>query len=267
MKQIKQFFTNVWGFIKRNERLILYIGATLLLLWILSLQTCNKNSPYANQQSTIDSLTLANQKMATIINEKDQEVKVQTAIVVRNQETIDKYADEIFALKKKNAKNTHTTGIVSQVTETGVDSVEIAYVDTIAFRKFSDSVNKKCAEVIAYMKESTVTIPRTVEDSTKDFIFKGEITKTGFNINKISFPDSTSVRFVTHKGGFFKRNSLGKVKFWTKKSVEAQVVHSNPYVKVTNMNSVFYVPVAKQRWLERILIAAGAAFITTQILK
>ena len=267
MKKVKEIFNSILGFIRRNERIILYCLAALLILWVLSLKTCNKNSPYANQQSTIDSLTLANQKMETIVNEKNQEVKVQTAIVVRNQETIDKYADEIFALKKKNSKNTHTTGIVSQVTETGVDSVEVAYVDTVAFKKFSDSVNKKCAEVIAYMKESTITIPRTVEDSTKDFIFKGEVTKTGFNINKISFPDSTSVRFVTHKGGLFKRNSLGKVKLWTKKSIEAQVVHSNPYVKVTNMNSVFFVPEVKQRWLERILIAAASVLITTQILK
>jgi len=263
--KIKQIFASILAFLRRNEKFILYVLLALVLVWLLSLKTCNKNSPYTNEQATIDSLTLANQKMATIINEKNQEVQVQTAIVVRSQETIDKYADEIFALKKKNSKNTHTTGIVTQVTNTGVDSVEIAYVDTVAFRKFSDSVNKHCAEVIAYMKESTITIPRTVEDSTKDFIFKGEVTKEGFNIGRISFPDSTSVRFVEHKGGLFKRNSLGKVKFWTKKSIEAQVVHSNKYVKVTNMNSVFYVPKVKQRWGERIAIVAATIFLTTQL--
>lgn len=267
MKTVTNIFNTVVRFIGKNKNIIMYLILGVVIVWLLSLKTCNKNSPYTNQQTTIDSLTLANQTKDIIINKKNQEVVVQTAIVVASQKTIDDYANQIFDLKKKNSRNTHTTSIVSVFTSAQVDSLRIKYKDTLAFKKFSDSVNKKCADVIAYMKESTITVPRPVEDSTKDFVFKGTIAKTGFTIDHASFPDSTYIRFVTHKGGLFKRNSLGKVKFWTRKSIEVQVLHTNPLIKIGKVNSVFYVPRVKQRWGERIAIIAATAFITLKLLK
>ncbi|MEI6887628.1 MAG: hypothetical protein WCK31_05350, partial [bacterium] len=72
---------------------------------------------------------------------------------------------------------------------------------------------------------------------------------------------------VNHSGGLFKRNSLGKVKFWTKKNIEVQVLHTNPLIKIKNINSVFYVPKVKQKWGERIAISAITAFLTYKLIK
>ncbi len=260
MKKIIQFF-------KDYERLFVYGLFIVILVWLLSIQTCNKNSPYQNQQNTIDSLMLANQKKDSIINKKGQEVDIQTAIVTANKEAINKLSDSVFDLKRKNSKNTQTIAYLSQYIKTGIKDKIVPYKDTTGFQEFSVRLTKECDSVIKYYQANALKVPKDVEDSTKDFVFKATMGKDSFKIKEISFYDSTYIRFVTHKGGLFKRNSLGKVKFWTRKSIEAQVLHTNPYVQVNKMNSVFYVPRAKQRWGERLLITAGAAFLTFKILK
>lgn len=254
-------------FFKKNERVILYAGLFIVLLWALSLKTCNDNKDYENQQNKIDSLTLVNQKFDSILNKKNQEVYIQTAIITKNKEDINKLSDSVFDLKKKNAHNIQTIAYLSQYTKTSVKNIKIPYKDTSGFKQFSDSVNKKCSEVIEYYTNNSIKVPTKVEDSTSNFQFKATINKDSFTIDNISFIDSTYIRFVEHKGGLFKRNSLGKVKFWTKRSIEAQIVHTNPYIQVNNMNSVFFVPKVKQRWGERILIAAASAFLTFKIIK
>lgn len=258
---------NIIKFLKDNERLFVYIILAGILLWLVSLQTCNKNSPYQNQQSTIDSLMLANQKKDSIINKKGQEVDIQTAIVTSSKEAINKLSDSVFDLKVKNAHNIQTIAYLSQYTRTGVKEVKIPYKDTTGFKEFSDKLTKECDSVIKYYQSNAIKVPKEVEDSNKNYHFKGTIGKDSFTLNDVSFYDSTYIRFIEHKGGLFKRDTKGKLHIFTKKSMEAQVLHSNPYVQVDKMNSVFFVPKVKQRWLERILIAAASAFLTIKLLK
>lgn len=261
MKKIKDF-------IIKYERIIIYSIFLLVVLWLLSLSTCNKNRDYTNQQATIDSLMIANQTKDSIINYKGQQVILQTAIVTDNQATIKKLTDSIFDLKKKNTrKSDKVASYVATYTDTELEEYLLGFKDTLEFKDFADSVFKQCDEVINYMRANTITIPRTVEDSSTYFKFKGTISQQGFKIDNLSFPDSTYTRFVEHKGGLFKRDSKGKRHFFLKKSIEVQTFHTNPYVKLKGINSVFYIPKAKQRWLERAIIVGTVSFITYKLIK
>ena len=253
---------------KKYERILTYAIFTIIALWFLSLSTCNKNTSYKNQQSTIDSFSLVSQKYDSVINNKNQTILIQTSIVTDDQNTIKKLTDSIFNLKKKSTKKSDKViAYVSTYTDTELEEYLLGFKDTSEFREFSDSVSKQCEEVLSYMKDSTIKIPKQLEDSTKDFKFNGVVTKEGLKINTLSFPDSTYLRFVEHNGGLLKKDTKGKRHFLLKKSVEIQILHTNPHVKTKGINSIIYIPKAKQRWLERAIIIAGASFLTYKIIK
>lgn len=240
------------------ERLLL-VG---LVIFLLMLNRCN-NRKYQNQlaegQTKIDSLMLANQKWDSIHNKDGQTILLQTAIVTNSQKAIRDLTDSIFNLKKRNERKIkEVIAYYKNVTHTGTDTLEIAYVDKERMKRFSDSVEAACAEVIKFYRDSAVQVPRNVKDSSAYFAFDGTVQKNSFRINKIDFPDTLNLRIVETKGGFFKKNLEGKRKFYLPRSVEFQAFHTNPLVKTTQMNSVFFKPKARFRWLEKaILIAAG----------
>lgn len=255
-------------FIKQHERILTYILFGLVIIFIVSLPTCNKNTDYQNQNNdSFDSLALV-QKYDSILNKKDQQIYLQTAIVTNNQALIKKLSDSVFDLKKKNTrKSDNVITYTSSYTDTELEDYLLGFKDTTEFRQFSDSVTKACEEVINYAKANTITVPRTLKDSSEHFKFVGTLTKAGLNIDTLSFPDSTYSRIVEHKGGLLKRDSKGKLHVFLKKSFEFQTFHTNPYVKTKQINSIVFKPKEKQRWLERIAIAGASIYITSKILK
>jgi hypothetical protein len=97
-------------------------------------------------------------------------------------------------------------------------------------------------------------------DTTQDkfFQFDGDVLKNRFKINSINFPDSQRIAIIETKGGMFKRDINGKLKIFKRKTLEIQVLHTNPYIKVNGMSSIVYKPQVKSRWFERgVLIGAG----------
>lgn len=255
------------NFLKSNEKIIVYSLLGIAIIWLLSLKTCNKNNPYANQQSTIDSLMLANQKYDSIVNKKGQNVAIQTSIVTDNQGQLKVLSDSIFDLKRKLSKADKVLSHVAQFTNVGVTDRLVTVTDSLDLSRIADSINKESDELVSYIKANTVSVPRTYLDSSKDFKFKATLSKNGLNINSLSFPDSTYIRFVEHKGGLLKFDSKAHLHLFKRKSIEVQIVHTNPYVKVTGLQSVYYVPKAKQKWIERAIIAGGASFLTFKLLK
>lgn len=260
-------FQKIKDFIKTNERIITYALFGIVIIWLLSLKTCNKNSPYANQQSTIDSLVLANQKYDSIVNKKGQKVFIQTSIVTDNQGQLKVLSDSLFNLKRKLSKADKVLAHINQFTNVGVDDRLVKVVDSLDLLRAVDSVNKQSDDLVDYIKANTVSVPRTYKDSSKYFNFKASLSKAGLNIDSLYFPDSTYIRFIEHKGGLFKFDTKLHFHLFKRKSIEAQVIHTNPYVKVTGLQSVFYVPKVKQRWLERAIIAGTASFLTYKLIK
>ena len=246
----------VLNFFKTYKKWFIYGGIAIVAIIILSsIQTCNKNRSFQNElkDEEILSLRLQLQTKDSIINKRDQTIILQTAVSVRDQKQIKAYSDSIFALKSKNTrKSDKILAHVTQGTKTKIVNTLVPYVDSLKFKKFSDSVMANCKEVIKYMKDSTVPTGTVSKDSTKDYEIAGTVTKKGFKIDSLSINDSTHLRFVEHKGGLLKRDSKGKRHFILKRSIEVQILHTNPLVKVTSLNSIFYTPKAKNKWVERV---------------
>lgn len=231
-------------------RIEVVIAAILILCVAFGLDKWSSTRRLANQTAVIDSLALANQTLRVELNKSKEAIYTQTVLVTDNQNTIKELTDSIFNLKRSQARKVKEVETYwREHTSTRIDSFEAGWVDTIAMRKFADSVEKQCASVLSYMRDSTITVPRTVKADSSFFNYDVTVGKNGLTFNKIEFPDRLDVRFV-EKGGFLK-----------KRSIEVQFKHSNPNVKVEGSSSVYYNKPYKKRWFVKALIFGAGIFV------
>ena len=228
------------------------IGILLIVIALLTLNTCKLKKGYTNQVSTIDSLMLSNQTLDSIKNKQNETILKQEAIIVDNADALNKLTDSIFMLKKKDSKNLQTIAYYKAITRTKIDSVDVPYVDTIAMKKWEDSVIQHCQSVIDYIQDSTITVPRKAELSTPNFELKATIKKDNLEINSLVIPDTLQLRFVEKK------------RFLKPKTIEVQFFHSNPLISTTQSNSAIYKPKRKpffQRVVLPVVIGVGLGLI------
>lgn len=240
-----------------NYKKIMWIQWAVIIIAVLAflqVQSCN-NRKLAIATSAVDSLTLANQTLDSMVNTQGKTVYTQKAIITNNQKSIKTLTDSIFKLKNKYERRIkEVRAYYTQRTSVRVDSFPVAYTDTVTLRKFKD-----LTEFYNFAQDSMITVPRTAQVDSPYFNIKITIAKNNLTINHLEFTDSQYVRIVENKGGFFRKVN-GKLKFHVKKSVEFQTFHTNPYLHVTGQNSVIYTPPPKARWLERgALLGAGVA--------
>ena len=225
------------------ERLLI-LGLVVLII-IFGVDSC-KNQDYEGQVGKIDSLTLANQRLDSTVSKLGDKVFTQESLVVDQQSLINDLTDSIFGLKKADKKNRDVIAYYQGRTNTGVAGIEIPYLDTISMKRFSDSVEARCSEVLAYMRDSTIQVPKEARDSTQHYDISLIAKKTTITATKVSFPDTLDLAF-TEKRFLLK-----------KPEIQIQFKHSNPYVKTLGANSVTYRPKSKPRLLERaVLIGLG----------
>jgi hypothetical protein len=262
MKRIKEYLT--------TKNLIIAGIILGLVIALFQVDSC-RNDKFKSQQNTIDSLTLANQKLIQDTNKLGQIVSKQTTIITQDQEALKALTANLFNLMKIDEKRIKQIDALIQIkSRIRVDSVHVPFKDEIAQKQFSDSVNKACREVIDYYSSLSIMVPQNVqitEEQNKDFQFDGTITKQGLMINSLNLPDSQRIAIIETKGGFFKRDINRKVKFYTPKKLEIQVLHTNKYIKIEGMSSVIYQPKKGGRWLERALIFGVGAAATILITK
>ena len=233
---------------------ILTITTFVLAFIVLFLFKTDYDKKEKALHGAITSLQLDNQSLREIKSKDDKVILAQDAIITSSQDAIHSLTDTIFNLKSKHQKEIKS--IISYykgVTVTNIDSVEVPYKDTIAMKQFEDSIVRQCIRVIQYMRDSMITVPRRVEEETKDFRFAGTVKKDLFTIDSLSIPDTLQLRFV-EKGGFLK-----------KKKAEVQFFHSNPLITTTQSNSVVYKPPKKPRWLEKALIFGAGLFLGSKL--
>ncbi len=232
------------------DRIILVAG----IIFLLCLVKCQREKTLI-AESVVTELQLKNQELDSIKNLQDQVIYTQTVLETLSQKSIKDLTDSMFNLKTKYKKDlTKVLAYYSSTSKTEVKDKQIPYLDTGKMKKFSDSIEASCREVLDYYRKKTVEVPKTVYDSSKHFVFSGQILKNGFNVNKVTFPDSTYLRFAEKKGGLFKKNYT-----------EVQVLHTNPYVTVTSSNSVIYKSPPKSRIIERVLIFAGGVLLGSKL--
>jgi hypothetical protein len=248
-----------------NLSKVLNVVLVALIALLLTLGTC-KNRGYQNQQSTIDSITLVNQQLTKTISLKGDTIHMQEAIVTSSQDAIQNLTKERFNLDKKHQKEIKAVHAYYRgITVTKIDSIDVPYVDTVATKKFSDSVTKACKIVIDYMKDSTVTIGTTAGDTTKNYIINATILKNKLKVNTIQMIDTQDVQFVEIRGGFLKRDIYGKRKLFSKRYIRVDVTHTNDYLKLLHSNSIYYIQPKKKNTVRNIAILAVGAYIGTRL--
>jgi len=224
-----------------------------LLVW---LQTCRyqKAVDEINQkEQVITQQELDKQTLHTIVNKQKKTITEQNVLTTTSQKAINDLTDTIFNLKKKDAKNTQTIAYYKAVTKLRIDSFDIPYLDTLAMKRFSDSVEAQCQEVLTFMRDSTIVVPKDVVMDDPNFSLSASIGKQSLLINALVIPDTLQLRFVEHKHGWFKP-----------KTVEVQWFHSNPLIQTTSANSAIYRPVKKsffKRVILPVAIGVGAGLI------
>lgn len=233
------------------------ILATLLLL---SFKKCDDKSKQISQ------LKLDNQTLDSMKNERGEVILTQETIITNNRQAIKNLTDSIFALTK--AQDRRIKDVIAYykgITNTVIKEVEVPYIDTIINKRWADSVEERCSKVIEYYEANSVFVPKQAKDSTNLYSVDLTVGLNGVLINKIEVPDSQYIRFATIKGGFLKKDASGKRKFFAKRTIQAQVKHTNPLIQVVGQNSAIYIPPKKARWLEKALLIGGGILLGTKL--
>ena len=235
------------------ERVIILI----LLVTLFFLSKCS-SSRLREKDEIITQAELDKQTLQTLLNKKGDTIYSQKSIITSSQSAIRNLTDSIFDLKKKDKKNREVIAYYRGRTTTRIDTLEIPWVDSLTMKRFEDSVEQKCKDVIAFYRDSAIQTPHTDSLVTEDIDVNFTLKKTNripsLVINRLAIVDTLDLQFVEHKGGLFK-----------KKSIEVQFKHSNPYIKVDGSNSVFYKPQKKPRWFQKALLIGVGIFIGTKL--
>lgn len=238
------------------------ISVLLIVCAFLYVDGCNK------QQNLKDDLLaeqVKNQKLDSVKNKLNQTVYRQQVIITDNQKALKAQSDEAFNLKKSYEKKIKEIQFFyKNKTKTELKEVLVPYVDTAERKRFSDSVEQKCKEVINYLVDSTVTVGSKAAADSQFYKINLTVEKTGIKVDSISFSDSQYLRIVTIKGGFLKKDFSGKRRLFLKKYSEVQVLHTNPYIKITGQNSIIYKK-EKKRILEKIFMLAVGVYVGTKL--
>lgn len=266
MKKFTQFFTT------RN---IITGGIILgLIIALFQIDSCRNRDFKSQEKKFSDSLAFIKQEFTETVNKKQEVITKQEAIITSDQKSLKDLTLAVFDLKAKDEKRIKQINALIRIkSKTGIDSIEIAYVDTVERKRFSDSVEKVCADVINYFEATTIQVPKPISYTSidtnhkVDFKFDGTIGKDKFTIDSLSFPNEQNISVIETKGGFFKRDIKGKRRFFTPRKMEIMVSNSNKYVHVEGMNSMIYKSKVGGRWVERLGIFGVAVVATALILK
>jgi hypothetical protein len=243
-----------------------------LIIALIQVDSC-RNRDFKKQQGTIDSLTLANQEMVKIVNKQGDTIVKQNVIITQDQASLKSLTADLFDLKKRDERLLKEVQALLQIkSAVTIKNVDVPYKDTVGFKRFSDSLERACAEVTKYYRGNSVELTDTTKDGVKskhlvidsiqnkNFQFDADILKTRLHINSINIPDSQRIAIIVNKGGLFRKDINGKLKIFKRRELQVMVTHTNPYIQTKGMSSVVYKPKVGGRWLERlIMVGAGVA--------
>lgn len=242
-----------------TDRIIGILIIVGLVIALFMVGNC-RNSEFLSQKAKLDSTTLALQNMVIEKNKLGDEVVRQNVIITDNQEDIKELALDNMNLKKSLANSVKKVKAYAKIqTNTSVVNVDVPYEEEETDFYLPPIQYDSC-------DSNVIRVPKVAVLDTTDLYFKGTVTKDKFRIDSLSLPDTQNIVFAT-TGGWFKKDINGKRRIYKKPKLEVIVTHTNDYIKTTGLSSSFYDPPPKPRWLERILIAAGAVAATILLSK
>jgi hypothetical protein len=225
-----------------------WIIVVLVILFGISVFVgCEKEKDYKKLEIQLEEATRIKDSLGKVIYVKDAEI-------VENQESMQDLRARLFETEEKyNKKVKEVKALIAQKTKVELVDVLVPYKDTTGMKKWEDSVKNKCANVIKFYEDSSVLVGTNAEDSTKDYNISLTILKEGIKIDSIKFIDSQYVSLTEFRGGFFKRNTKGKLKFYEPRRVKVEIKHTNPYFTNAGVNAFFYEEKSKNGYMAGLL--------------
>lgn len=192
-------------------------------------------------QEEYDELKLKYEEASKIKDSLGRTITVKDAEIVKNQESMQDLRAKLFETTEKyNKKVKEVKALIAQGTEVVIKDKDVPYLDTARMRQWEDSIASLCGDVITYYEDSTVKVGTPAKDSTAYYKIDATIGKNSLKINEIKFIDSQYVAITEFKGGFFKRNTKGKLRFYEPRRTKVEIKHTNPYFENKNIDAFFY---------------------------
>jgi hypothetical protein len=200
----------------------------------LCLRACNSNNEYKELQLKYEEASKIKDSLGRTIAVKDAEI-------VKNQESMKDLRAKLFETTEKyNKKVKEVKALIAQGTEVVIKDKPVPYLDSAKMKQWEDSIAHVCKDVIKYYEDSTVLVGTQAKDSTSYYKIYATIGKNNLKINEIRFIDSQYVAITEFKGGFFKRNTKGKLRFYEPRRTKVEIKHTNPYFENKNIDAFFY---------------------------
>lgn len=238
------------------------IVALLVILYTMLLDKCSSEEKFRTLKMNYDKdVTHIKDSLGNIISVKDVEI-------VQNQESMKDLRARLFETTDKyNKKVEEVQALIGQKTEVIIKEVKVPYIDSVKMKKWADSINIKCADVIKYYEDSTVKIGARAVDSTGYYKVDATVEKKGIKMNEIKFVDSQYVAITKMKGGIFKRNTKGKFRLYVKPTTRVEIKHTNPYFQNTGVDAFVFEKKTNRGYGNGLLHGAvGAVAIGTLLL-
>jgi major membrane immunogen (membrane-anchored lipoprotein) len=206
---------------------------TTIIVFML-LKSCNDDGRYKELNLKYEEASKAKDSLGRTITVKDAEI-------VNNQQSMQDLRAKLFETTEKyNKKVKEVKALIAQGTEVVIKDRDVPYLDSAKMKQWEDSVAALCGEVIHYYEDSTVKIGSNAKDSTAYYKIDATIGKNSLKINEIKFIDSQYVSVTEFKGGFFKRNTKGKLRFYEPRRTKVEIKHTNPHFENKNIDAFFY---------------------------
>jgi hypothetical protein len=206
----------------------------LAVIFFLILKSCGKDGDYRELTLKYEEATKMNDSLGRTIVVKDAEI-------VTNQQSMQDLRAKLFETTEKyNKKVKEVKALIASKTIVIIDTVEVPYVDTVKMKQWGDSISRICKDVINYYEDSSVLVGTKARDSTAHYKIDASVQKSGIKVNEIKFIDSQYVSITEFKGGFFKRNTKGKLRFYEPRRTKIEIKHTNPYFENKNIDAFFY---------------------------
>lgn len=222
---VKTGWENTPKIVKR----LLYVGAIIigfLLFLLLKFNWGNKNQA----DYFFDKWNHKNDSNLKVINNKLGQLSYISEVTKLNKDQMEKYVENDAKLKELTKKYSDLMAVVTKKMGVYVDTIQTTFHDTLPCDDFEKV------------------------DSLKNryYSFKYMITKSGFMINNLEFPDTSHTIIGEKKSGFLN----------LKRTYVVEETHSNKYMKVKQMEPILNLPKNNNlKWFG----GGAAAVIATRI--
>lgn len=226
---------------------LLIVGLVLTLI-IMMFDRCKNTEAFQALQVKYDTdIAKVKDSLGNIITVKD-------AQIVGNQESMKELRARLFETTEKyNERVKEVKALIAKGTTVVIQEKEVPYLDTARMKEWNDSIAKLCNVVIEYYEDSTVKIGTIAQGTNEHYDISAVVGKRSLKIKEIKLIDTQYVSITEFKGGFFRRNTKGKLRFYEPRRTKIEIKHTNPYFNNTSTDGFFYEDKTKKTYGQGLL--------------